>query len=455
MPRRAVLWLLAVLLIACLSVSQAGTDTESYEHGRQLALILRTIQRDYYKEVTTEELFSGAFRGMVGTLDDYSQYLDGQVLGNFRSDTTGRFGGLGIEITTKDGILTVVAPIAGTPAYKAGILPGDRILKIDGESTERLPLSEAVKILRGAPGTKVVLTVHHQGSRLDRDITVVRAIIEPVTVVHEMVADDPAIALIRVNSFNAHVMEEFDAALKAAKEAGARGLILDLRNNPGGILSAAIGMCDRFLSDGVIVSVRGRHENRTYRATEGATSCEMPIAVLINGGSASASEIVAAAIKENGRGLIVGERSFGKGSVQNVIFLDEKESRALKLTIAQYYTPLDHAIDLENSVTPDVEIRMSVDQLLGLRMQRQEDKMRDNGPHDDDPDKPAGEVKDKPEDKPKDKPEEKSKGDAPEDADADASEDVKRRSRVRDIQLDGAVAILRAQVRATRVAVAK
>ena len=454
MPRRGVLWLLAVLLIACLSVSQAGTDSESYEHGRQLALILRTIQRDYYKEVTIDDLFRGAFRGMVDTLDDYSQYLDGQVFQHFRSDTTGRFGGLGIEITMKDGILTVVAPIAGTPAYEAGILPGDRILKIDGQSTERIRLNDAVKILRGKPGAKVTLTVRHDGSAMDRDITIVRAVIKPVTVVHEIVAEDPDIALIKVNSFNARVLEEFDAALKAAKDAGAQGLILDLRNNPGGILSAAVSMCDRFLLEGVIVSVRGRHENRTYRATEGATTCNMPMAILINGGSASASEIVAAAIKENGRGLIVGERSFGKGSVQNVIPLDEKGTRALKLTIAQYYTPLDHAIDLENSVTPDVEIRMSVEQMLALRLQRQEDKMRDNGlqPHDDEP---AAETGDEPKNKPGEEAGEKPKGDAPADVTPGASEDLARRSRIRDIQLDGAVAILRAQVRAVRVAVAR
>jgi len=450
MPRRAILWLLAVLLIACLSVSQAGTDSESYEHGRQLALILRTIQRDYYKDISIEDLFRGAFRGMVDTLDDYSQYLDGQVFEHFRSDTTGRFGGLGIEITMKDGILTVVAPIAGTPAYEAGILPGDRILKIDGETTERIRLNDAVKILRGKPGAKVTLTVRHEGSAMDRDITIVRAIIKPVTVVHEMVAEEPNVALIRVNSFNARVLEEFDAALKAANDAGARGLILDLRNNPGGILSVAVSMCDRFLSEGVIVSVRGRHENRTYRATEGATTWSLPMAVLINGGSASASEIVAAAIKENARGLIVGERSFGKGSVQNVIPLDEKGTRALKLTIAQYYTPLDHAIDLENAVTPDVEIRMSIEQMLALRLQRQEDKMRNNGPHPD-KDEPKGETKDKPQGEAEKKPEGDASGDTPE----DVSEEIARRSRVRDIQLDGAVAILRAQLRAVRVAVAK
>jgi len=448
--RRSMLWLLAVVLIACLSVSQAGTDTNSYKQARELALILRTIQQEYYKEVPVEELFRSAFRGMTEALDPYSQYLDAETYKNFRSDTTGEFGGLGIEIAIHEGILTVVAPIAGTPAWDAGILPGDRIMKINGVSTERIRLFDAMKMLRGQPGTEVTLTIRHAGSEVDKNVTIKRAIIQPPTVTASMVNEEAKIGHIRVHSFTARVLDEFDAAYKKLQDAGCRALILDLRDNPGGILQAAVGLANRFLSKGVIVSVRGRRESKTFEADEASTTCRLPLIVLINNGSASAAEIVAAAIKENRRGLIVGEPSFGKGSVQNVIPLNEDGSEALKLTTAQYHTPAGHMIDRQNGlvVTPDVEIQMTAEQLLALRLQAREDKMRAMGngrpPDAAAPGKPpTEESKAKPEERPS--ADEAGKTEPP----------FKRRARVRDLQLDGAIAILTAQLQAASGVAAK
>jgi len=276
----------------------------------------------------------------------------------------------------RDGLLTVIAPMRGTPAYDAGVLPGDIILKIDGKSTERITSDEAVRTLRGKVGTKVAITVRHQGAQTDTVITITRAVIKPASVEAETLDANAGIGYLRVSSFTQKVMGDMRGAMKQLQEQKFKALILDLRQNPGGLLDQAVLMSDLFLADGTIVSVKGRHAemSRSYRAHHGDMLETTPLVVLVDGGSASASEIVAAALKDNHRALLVGERTYGKGSVQNVIPLGDGQS--LKLTTAKYYTPLDKPIEDHQGIMPDIYVPMSRDMLVALRTQEREDKLR-------------------------------------------------------------------------------
>ena len=434
MPRRLLLWILGIPLVIGLVVSQAQPEERYYKEFTQFSQVLDIVKTRYVSEVETKKLFQGAYRGMLEQLDPYCQFFDAAELKEFKEETTGEFGGLGIEINVRDGMLTVITPIEDSPAWKAGILPGDRILYIDGKTTERITQQEAVRTLRGALGTKVTLTVRHPGSNMDTNITIVRATIKPKIVDSRILRESPKIGLIRIQSFTADMIAEFDKAAEAMNKQKIEGLVLDLRANPGGLLDAAVALADRFLEKGVIVSVKGRTPNAVYEAQPGGLFTNIPVIVLVDTGSASASEIAAAALQDNKRAMVVGMPSYGKGAVQNVIQI---EGGAVKLTTAMYYTPSGKPITHEHPVEPDVTITVPVETMIALRNQETEDKMRrEEKTLTEEKSKEASEGPSAEQNKP-------ANNEAPA-----APNQPERRKRIADVQRDGAVAILAAQIEA-------
>jgi len=384
MPRNGYVLFVLILFAAAMFVGSAFSQEDEHAKDlRTLARIIAAVEQEYVSpEVEVDKLYEGAYRGVLSSLDPYTQFLSGSSENNeaarFTEDTQGEFGGLGIEIGLKDGILTVLSPLRGTPAWEAGILAGDMILKIESKSTEGISLDEALNKLRGKVGTDVNITIRHVNSAVDEDITLTRETIQPKSVEAEMLDPALGIGLMRVSSFNARVMKEMNEAIDDFKEQGLKALILDLRGNPGGLLQEAVEMADLFLSDGIIVSVKGRRKtfDNKYEAEPGGPLEEKQVQVvmLVDEGSASASEILAAALRDNGRALLVGARTFGKGSVQNVF--DLGEGNRLKMTTARYYRPNGEPIEDRKGITPDINIPMSRDELLALRMQEREDKLR-------------------------------------------------------------------------------
>jgi len=371
---------LVVLLVSAMGVSHAFTKDQYQDEMRTFSQILYQVMDSYVTDVDSKKLFSGAYRGMLSTLDPYSQYFDAQEAKSFQAGTEGQFGGVGIEISMQDGVLTVVSPIKGTPAYDAGILPGDLILKINGKSTERISLDEAVNTLRGDIGTKVSLVVRHIGAATDTPVELTRAKISPSSIEALMIDKANGIGYVRVSQFTATVMKDFNAAVEELQKKGMRGLILDMRGNPGGLLDMAVEMSDRFIASGKIVSMKGRRpeSERIFSAHAGDKLEELPLIVLVDEGSASAAEIVAGAIKDHHRALLVGARTYGKGSVQNVFELGN--GQALKLTTAKYYTPSGKPIEDHQGLVPDIYIPMPRDLLIALRNQEREDKLRGINP---------------------------------------------------------------------------
>jgi len=429
MPRKNLVLFLAILFAAALGMSRALSADKYYHEMRIFTTILDQVQRNYVEEVDTKELFEGAYNGMLSKLDPYSQYFNIKESKSFEDDTKGKFGGLGIEISIKDGILTVISPIRDTPAYEAGILAGDRILKIDDKSTERISLTEAVQYLRGKPGTKVTLTVRHLGSMTNDVITITRAVIKPAAVEYEIIDKEYGIGLARLMSFNAHVTTDLVKALEAMKKQGLKALILDLRGNPGGLLDKAVEVCDQFIAEGVIVSVKGRNPamGRVFKAKPGDPYEQLPLVLLVNGGSASASEIVAGCMRDHKRAVLVGTRTYGKGSVQNIISLGNGET--LKMTTARYYTPNDHPIKDQEGIMPDVPIFLAPERLIALRNQEREDKARGTYHLAGSLDERPVPVLEKPETEPGEKPGNGQK--------------KKRRPRVIDLQLKAALNVLK------------
>ncbi len=332
-----------------------NSQDEIYKYLKLFSQILRLIETEYVEDVKAKDLIYGAIQGMLQTLDPYSTLLKPDEYKELQIETKGSFTGIGIEITIKDGILTVVAPIEDTPAWKAGLKPGDKIIKINGKSTKGMSLFEAVKLLRGPKGTKVNITI----LRNDRDIinvTITRDVI-PIKSVKARIIE-PGYGYIRITSFQQKTPEELKKALKKLEGNGTlKGLVIDLRNNPGGLLSSAIKVADEFLNKGVIVSIKGKNDKKkivfTARPNPKGREHHYPIAVLINHGSASASEIVTGALKDNHRAIVLGKKSFGKGRVQTVIPLED--GYAVKLTTAYYYTPDGVCID-KIGIKPDIVI---------------------------------------------------------------------------------------------------
>lgn len=331
---------------------------------RQLDLfgdVLEKIRRDYVDEPDSAKLIESALNGLVSSLDPHSAYLAPQNYDNMRITTRGKFGGLGIEVTMENGLVKVIAPIDDTPAQRAGIIPNDIITHLDGEAVLGLTLNQAVGKMRGEPGSQILLTVQRPGEEEPREIKITRAVIT-IHAVRTRTEGDGRIGYIRVTSFNQQAADETRKAIRALlpsagapseNQAAFAGFILDLRNNPGGLLSHSIAVADMFLSQGEIVSTRGRHpkDNQRYHAKPGDLSDGYPLIVLINGGSASASEIVAGALQDHRRAVIMGTASFGKGSVQTVFPLPNQGG--LKLTTARYYTPSGRSIQARG-ITPDI-----------------------------------------------------------------------------------------------------
>jgi len=328
-----------------------STAKEKLEAYIKFTQILNVIESQYVDDTNTTDLVDKALKGLMANLDSHSSFMDTKAFKDLSVQTKGEFGGLGISIGMKDGALTVIAPIAGTPADKAGIKAGDIILKINDTATIGMNIDDSVKMMRGKPKTSLVLTIIRKGEPKPLEIEIVRDIIKIQSVYAKTI--DDKLLYVHVTSFDQKVVEGVKDALK--EHSKAEGLILDLRNNPGGLLDQAVGLVDLFVDEGVIVSQKGKlkSENMEYRATKKGTNKKLPLVVLINGGSASASEIVSGALQDFNRSIVIGEKTFGKGSVQVVMPIGEDE--ALKLTVARYYLPSGRTIQAVG-VTPDITI---------------------------------------------------------------------------------------------------
>jgi carboxyl-terminal processing protease len=304
-------------------------------------------------------LIYGAIKGMLSTLDPHSSFMPPEVYREMQMETKGKFEGLGIVIEKKKGLLTVVSPIEDTPAFKAGIQPGDHIIKIDGEPTKNISLNEAAMKMRGPKGTNVTITITREGLAKPKDITIVRDIIPLRSVRHEVLEKE--IGYVRISQFNEETASDFEKAiqkLNVLSKTPLKGLIVDLRNNPGGLLDQAVKVADKFITSGVIVSIAGRNKEQKMKFTahRNGTLEDYPLVVLVNRGSASGSEILAGALQDHGRALILGTQTFGKGSVQTIFPL--KDGSGLKLTTARYYTPSGKSIQAMG-ITPSIIVPYS------------------------------------------------------------------------------------------------
>lgn len=367
--RRGYWWALAVaVLVAVVPIAtgiaqDAERDDKRENVYESLAIfsdVLSKLRSEYVEAIDTDDLIREGIEGMLSSLDPYTQYLDPDDYKYLMQGTHGSFGGLGIEIAIREGILTVVSPIEGTPAYRMGLQGGDRIVRIDGESTKGITSEEAVKKLRGPRGTTVTITIEREGVDKLLDYTITRDIIKIESVPYAFMLDN-GVGYVRVVQFAEDTADELDRRLTELESQGARGLIVDLRFNPGGLLSQAVAVSNLFVDRGnLIVSTRGRRsaQNRDYVAQAPARHDKTPLLVLVNGGSASASEILAGAVQDWDLGLIVGTRTFGKGSVQSVVPL-KHGGGALKITTAKYFTPSGRCIhrdETEGAANADAEV---------------------------------------------------------------------------------------------------
>jgi carboxyl-terminal processing protease len=355
----ATVFLIGVLIGSGQSQKVSALSNSMYEDLKVFTDVLSLIQKDYVEETKSKDLVNGAIKGMLETLDPHSSFMPPSMFKEMQEETKGRFEGLGIEITLREGVLTVVSPIEDTPAFKAGILAGDQILKIDGESTKNFTLMDSVKRLRGPRGTKVTITIMREGFTKPKEFTLVRDVIPVRSVRHELLEKN--YGYIRLSQFQEKTDGEFEKAVKALEEeskGSLKGLVLDLRNNPGGLLDQAVKISDRFIDSGLIVSVEGRKEDQKLKfyAHPDGSLARYPLVVLVNGGSASGAEIVAGAIQDHGRGILVGTQTFGKGSVQTIIPL--KDGSGLRLTTARYYTPNGRSIQAKG-IVPDIVVKPS------------------------------------------------------------------------------------------------
>ncbi len=359
MKKAFVIGSLLIVLTLSLGGSVASKSTEggaTYEQLKLFTEVLSIVQNQYVDEVPPRDLIYSAIKGTLRGLDPHSSFLDPENYREMQVETSGSFGGLGIEITLRDDILTVVAPIEGTPAYRAGILSGDRIIKIDGIVTKDMQLSDAVKRMRGRPGTKVTIAVGREGWTEPKDFEITREQIRVQSVrTHEL---SNGIGYLRVRQFQEQTAHDVEAALDKFTKAGMKAMVLDLRNNPGGLLTAAVEVAEKFLEDGkLVVYTEGRVRNQNMRFSAHAKKplSTIPMVILINQGSASASEIVAGALQDYNRAVVVGTQSFGKGSVQTIIPLSD--GSGLRLTTAKYFTPKGRSIH-GKGIAPDIVVEV-------------------------------------------------------------------------------------------------
>jgi carboxyl-terminal processing protease len=335
---------------------KAGTD-DVYKNLNVFAEVLRQIERNYVEPEEAKKLIYSAIKGMVQGLDPHSSFMTKEEHQDLLMETKGSFSGVGIEITVREGVIIVVSPIEGTPAYEAGIESGDKIIKIDDKSTTDMTLIDAVKNIRGEKGTKVKLTIMREGRDKPLEFVITRDVI-PLRSVRNFRLT-PTMGYVRISNFQSTTAEDLASALESLeKGVKLEGLILDLRNNPGGLLSQAIEVSDLFLDSGLIVSTKGRDpsQNMQVSAQKGDKERLYPIIILVNGGSASAAEIVAGALQDNKRALVLGTKTFGKGSVQTIFPLSD--GSGLRLTTARYYTPSGRSIQV-SGITPDIEVKFT------------------------------------------------------------------------------------------------
>lgn len=333
-----------------------AAEETTYRKLKIFSDVLDIVQKNHIEEVKPEELISGAIKGMLNSLDPHSSYLTPDEYDELHMDTSGSFTGTGIEISIEDGILTVISPIEGTPAYRAGIKAGDKIIKIDGQPTKSMTLMDAVKKIRGKKGTSVTLTILRKGMAELIDFPIIRDVIPLKSVKSKTL--EPGYGYIRITNFRENTDDDLETTLKQLESGDfpLKGLILDLRNNPGGLLDQAVNVADEFLDSGLIVYTDGRKKSDSmkFTAKKNKTPRTYPMVVLVNEGSASASEIVAGALQDQKRAVIVGMQTFGKGSVQTIIPLED--GSAVRLTTSQYYTPNGHSIQARG-IIPDIVVK--------------------------------------------------------------------------------------------------
>ncbi len=349
--------LLSIFILSSQRHSSAEAKGSDYESIELFTDVMSIIKKSYVEEVDTKKLIYGAINGMLSSLDPHSSFMPPDTYKEMKIDTKGAFGGLGIEISIKDSVLTVISPIEDTPAFKAGIKPGDMILKIDDKFTKDLNINDAVKRMRGVKGTKVILTIMREGFDKPKEFPLVRDIIQVRSVRFSLM--DGGYGYVRIAQFQEKTDDDLVKALRTMKEefkGELKGLVLDMRNDPGGLLDQAVRVADHFVSEGqMIVYTEGREKDSKsqFIARKGNKEPNYPIVVLINGGSASASEIVAGALQDHKRAIILGTQSFGKGSVQTIIPMSDDSG--LRLTTARYYTPKGRSIQAKG-ITPDIVV---------------------------------------------------------------------------------------------------
>jgi carboxyl-terminal processing protease len=387
MKRRVLYAFLLALLAANLllgariyfySAQAAPASDNPYENYRLLADVMEKVRLEYVDgdKITYQDMVRAALKGMLGSLDPHSEYMDAQRFEDLKKDTAGEFGGIGIMVEVgKDKLLTVITPMDDSPGYRAGILPWDQIIKINGKSTEKMGLEDAVGVLRGPPGSKVSITIHRPstGETLPKEL--VRAIVKVPTVQdindqQKFPLGENGIGYVRINQFGDKTSDDLRAALATLTGEGMKALILDLRNNPGGLLDQAVHVCEQFLPSGqLVVSTEGRGPAPKYEYARGRSRpMDLPMVVLVNLGSASAAEIVTGCLQDKqqySHAIVVGEQTFGKGSVQSILPLGD--GSALKLTTAKYYTP-SHKVIHEHGITPDIIVPQSAEEEEDLRV---------------------------------------------------------------------------------------
>ena len=343
---------IALLLTQSVFAKEEVSEKTRFESLSKLTKVIGTVEKYYVDDIELEEIVNKALKGLMQELDAHSTFLDAKSSKEMNIQTKGEFGGLGITVGMRDGALTVISPIDDTPAFKAGVKASDIILKIDDKSTLNMTLDEAVSLMRGKPKTDILITVVRKGENKPVKITITRDIIKIQSVFSKTFEKEDLLYL-RVSSFDRKVVDGLEKAIKENPKV--KGLVLDLRNNPGGLLSQAIGVVDLFVDEGVIVSQKGRdvQDEEKFEATSSNTVSKLPMVVLVNGGSASASEIVSGALQDHKRAIIIGEKTFGKGSVQAILPITQDRSETIKLTIAKYYLPSGRTIQA-TGVTPDV-----------------------------------------------------------------------------------------------------
>jgi carboxyl-terminal processing protease len=375
-----VIFNLAVGLKVLVSTASADIDDAGYENLTVFTRALQLIRQDYVdpNRIGYKELTYSALHGMLSTLDPHSQFMEPSDFRGMRDETRSEFGGLGIVVSTRDGVLTVISPMEDSPGYRAGILPGDQILRINGKTTEKMSLQDAIDLLRGDPGQKVILTIYRASSKQTKDYSLLREIIKVASVKDAKILDESLtggfkLGYVRVTQFNEPTAQELDRKLSELRNQGMQALVVDLRYNPGGLLTSAVDVCALFLPPKtMVVYTEGRDasQRREYFTDKNTRPREnFPVVLLVNNGSASGAEIVAGALQDLNRAILVGETTFGKGSVQSVIQLPD--GSALRLTTAKYYTPGRQVIN-EKGVTPNIKASLTADQERALLLKRRD-----------------------------------------------------------------------------------